>query len=146
MPSISPLLCATAILFLAGTSAFAIPPSAPASGDISFAVFFNPGAAALSKEGRQIISVAARRFVATHNRHSAARIIVTSEADDQDSASLSNERIQAVSNQLVRDGVQRKLVSADDHPGVHNQAVRLEEWLDRRVSINIQDEPVVGRL
>ena len=71
----------------------------------------------------------------------AAHIFVTSETNDQDSASLSIERIKEVSNQLVRDGIQRKFISADEHPSIHAEPVRLLEWLDRRVSISIQENP-----
>jgi outer membrane protein OmpA-like peptidoglycan-associated protein len=146
MPKISPLLLATTVIFSASTSMFGMPLKASSAPEISFNVFFDPGAASLSKEGREIISVAAKRFAATHSSHSAAHIIVSSETNDQDSTSLSNERIKAVGNQLVRDGIQRKLVSADERPSVHSEPVRLEEWLDRRVTISIQENPIIARL
>jgi hypothetical protein len=114
--------------------------------DISFSVFFDPGAASLTKEGREIISVVAKRFAATHNRHSTAYLFVTTDTGVQDNASVSNERIKAVSNQLVRDGIRRQFVSADEHPSVHAEPVRLLESLDRRVSISIQENPVTGRI
>jgi hypothetical protein len=115
MRRISPFLWVTTVIFATSTSAFGMPASGKptsASGapDTSYSVFFDPGAASLTKEGREIISVAAKRFGATHNRHSAAHILLASETDDQDKASLSTERIRAVSNQLVsnqlvRDGI-----------------------------------------
>src|ERR1700691_2999855 len=108
MLRISRFLWATTVIFAASTSAFGMPASGKpmsASGapEMSYSVFFDPGAASLSKEGREIISVAAKRFAATHGRHSAAHILLASETDDQDKASLSTERIKAVSNQLVQD-------------------------------------------
>jgi hypothetical protein len=145
MPKISPLLLATTVIFVASTSVFGMPLRVSSAPDISFSVFFDPGAASLSKEGQEIISVAAKRFAATHSRHPAAHIFVTSETNDQDSASLSNERIKAVGNQLVRDGIQRKFFSVDVQPSVHAEPVRLLEWLDRRVSISIQEDPVIAR-
>ena len=123
-----------------------MPLRASRSPDISFSVFFEPGAASLTKEGREIVLVAAKRFAATHNRHSAAQIFVTCETDDKDSTSLSNERIKAVSDQLVRDGIRRQFVSADEYPSVRAEPVQLLEWLDRRVSISIQETPVTGRI
>ena len=151
MPRISTFLWATTVIFAASTSAFGMPASGKpmsASGppDTSFNVFFDPGAASLSKEGREIISVAAKRFAATHGRHSAAHILLASETDDQDKASLSTERIRAVSNQLVRDGIQRKFVSAVQHSGDHAEPVSLLEWQHRRISISIQENPVIARL
>jgi hypothetical protein len=114
--------------------------------DTSFSVFFDPGAATLSKEGEEIVSVASKRFSGTHGRHAAARIYITSETDGQGSASLSNERVKAVCDQLVHDGVQRKFVSVDEQPSNHAEPVRLLESLDRRVSIDIEDNSVIGRL
>jgi outer membrane protein OmpA-like peptidoglycan-associated protein len=146
MSKISPLLLATTVILTASTGVFGMLLSASSAPDISFSVFFDPGTASLSKEGREIISVAAQRFADSHNRHSAAHILVTSETDDQDSgASLSNERIKAVGNQLVCDGVQRKFVRADEHHSVHAETVRLQEGLDRRVSISIQENPIIAR-
>ena len=151
MPRISPFLWATTVVFVASTSAFGMPASGKpmwASGapDTSFNVFFDPGAASLSKEGREIISEAAKRFAATHSRHSKAHILLASETDDQDRASLSTERIRAVSNQLVRDGIQEKFVSAVQHSGGHAEPVSIREWQHRRVSISIQENPVIARL
>jgi outer membrane protein OmpA-like peptidoglycan-associated protein len=146
MQKIPPLLWATTVIFAATTSVHGMPLRASNPPDISFSVFFDPGAASLSKEGREIISVVAKQFVATHNRHSAAYIFVTTDTGVQDNASLSNERIKTVSNQLVRDGILRKFVSADEHPSVHVETVRLQEGLDRRVSISIQENPVTGRI
>ena len=114
--------------------------------DISFSVFFNPGAATLSKEGREIVSVAAKRFTDTQSHQSAARISITSETDGQGNESLSNERAKAVGDQLVRDGVERKFVSVDEQPSDHAEPIRLLESLDRRVSIDIEENAVVGRL
>jgi outer membrane protein OmpA-like peptidoglycan-associated protein len=145
MPKISQFLLATTVILTASTSVFGMPLRASSGPDSSFSVFFDPGTASLSKEGQEIISVAATRFAASHSRHSAAHILLTSETDDQDSAFLSNERIKAVGNQLVRDGIQRKFVSTDEHPSVHAAPIRLEEWLDRRVSISIQEDPVIAR-
>ena len=142
MPRISPLLLLTTVIFAASTSVFGMPQKASTPPDTSFSVFFDPGRATLSKEGRQIISLAAKRFAATHSHYPAAHIIVTGETDDQDRASLSVERVRAVGNELVRDGIQRKFVSADEQPSVHSEPVRLLEWLDRRVSISIQENPV----
>jgi outer membrane protein OmpA-like peptidoglycan-associated protein len=147
MLRISPLLLATTVIFFtASINVFGMPLRASSAPNLSFSVFFDSGGASLTKEGREIISVAAKRFAATHSRHSAAHIFVTAETDDQDSASLSIERIKAVGNQLVRDGIQRKFVSADEHPSVHAEPVRLEEWLNRRVSISIQENPVIARI
>jgi len=151
MPRISPFLWATAVLVTAGASAFAMPFRAPSSPDIgapepSFSVFFDPGAASLSKEGREIISVAAKRFEATHNRHSAARVIVTSESDDQENASLSNKRIKAISQQLMRDGIQGKYVSAVERPSGHLTPLSLRSWQHRCVSISIHENGVIARL
>lgn len=146
MPKISPLLLATTVILTASATVFGMPLRASSAPEISFSVFFDPGTASLSKEGREIISVAAQRFADSHNRHSAAHILVTSETDGQDSnASLSNARITAVGNQLGRDGVQRKFVSAAEHPSVHAETVRLQEGLDRRVSISIQENPAIVR-
>ena len=149
MPKIAPLLLVTTVVFIASTSAFGMSlraPSAPESGpDVSFSVFFDSGAASLSKEGREIVSLAAKRFAVTHSRHP-AYLLIASETDSQDSASLSNARIQAVVNQLARDGIQRKFVSVAEQPSVHSEPVRLLEWLDRRVSISIRENPVTGRV
>ena len=149
MLKIAPLLLVTTVFFIASTSVFGMSPGAPSaveSGpDVSFSVFFESGAASLSKEGREIISLAAKRFAVTHSRHS-AYLLIASETDNQDSASLSNARIQAVVNQLVRDGIQRKFVSVAEQPSVHSEPVRLLEWLDRRVSISIHENPVTGRV
>jgi hypothetical protein len=142
MLKIPPLLLATAVVVATGTNVFGMPQKASSAPDTSFSLFFDPGAAALSKEGRKIIAIAAKRFVATHSLHPAAHIVVTSETDDQDNASLSVERLKAVSNQLERDGVQKKFVSTDQQTSIHAKPVRLLEWLDRRVSISIQDNPV----
>jgi outer membrane protein OmpA-like peptidoglycan-associated protein len=124
---------------MASTSVFGIPARAATAPDISFSVFFDPGAASLPKEGREIISVVAKQFAATHDSHSAARIIVSSETDDQASVTLSNERIKAVSTQLVRDGIPGKFVSVGEKPTVHADPMRLLQSLDRRVSIGIQE-------
>ena len=149
MTKIAPLLLVTTVIFIASTSVFGMSlraPSAPESGpDVSFSVFFDPDATSLSKEGREIISVAAKRFAVTHSRHS-AYLLIASEADSQDSASLSNARIQAVVNQLVRDGIHRKFVSVAERSNIHSEPVRLLEWLDRRVSISIHENPVTGRV
>jgi hypothetical protein len=146
MRKISPLLSATTVIFIASTSVFGQPLRASNPPDTSFSIFFDPGAASLTKEGREIISVVAKRFAATHDRRSAAHIFVSSETDDQDSASLSIERIKAVSDQLVRDGILRKFVSGDEHRSVHAEPVRLLEWIDRRISISVQENPVTSRI
>ena len=112
----------------------------------SFRVFFDPAGASLSKEEREFISIATKRFAVTHSRNPAAHIFVISETDDQGSASLSIERIEAVGNQLARDGVQKKFISADEQPSVHAESVHLLERLDRRVSISIQDNPDTRRI
>jgi outer membrane protein OmpA-like peptidoglycan-associated protein len=146
MAKLSPLLFAATFIFTASTSVFGMPLRASSAPDISFSVFFDPGAASLPKEGQEIISVVAKRFAATHDGHSAARIIVSSETDDQASVSLSNERVKAVSTQLVRDGIPGKFVSVGAQPTVHADAVRLLQSLDRRVSIGIQENSVIGGL
>lgn len=146
MLKIGRLLSATAGVILASTGVFAAPLPSSSAPDISFSVFFNPGAASLTKEGREIVAIAARQFVAFREDHPAAQLFVTGETDGQDSASLSKARIGAVRNQLVRDGVQRKFVSAGEQPSVHAAPVRLLESLDRRVSISIQENLIVGRL
>lgn len=145
MLKIAPVLLVTTMLFAASTSGFGMTPSAPGAPDTSFSVFFNPGTAALSKEGREIISVAARRFAAVHDRQP-VYLAVSSETSDQDNASLSNARIEAVVNQLIHDGIQRKSVSTGGQPSIHSEPVRLLEWLDRRVSISIQEMPANGRI
>jgi hypothetical protein len=71
---------------------------------------------------------------------------VSAETDDQDSASLSIKRIKTVSDQFVRDGIQKKYVSEDEQPSVHAKSVRLLESLDRRVSISIQESPDTERI
>ena len=144
MLKLSTILLATAVVTAASTTVLGMPQPAPS--DTSFSVFFEPGGAALSKEGREIISLAAKRFRATHDLHPAAHIFVTSETDDQDSASLCVERIKAVSHQLAHDGIQAKFVSADEQTSVHAKSVRLLEWLDRRVSISIQENPDSERI
>lgn len=146
MQKISPLLLLTAAIFTAGTSAYAMPQRASTPPDLSFSVFFDPGGATLSKEGREIVAIAAKRFAATHSRYPAARIFVSGETDEQDSASLSIKRANAVGNELARDGIERKFVTVNEQPGVHSEPVRLLEWLDRRVSISIQENPVSGRI
>lgn len=152
MPRISTFLLATTVILTASTTVFGMPPreaSAPDIAGLSFSVFFEPGVASLSKEAREIISIAAKRFADTHSGHSAARIFVTSESNEQDKISLSSERIKAVHNQLVHDGVQGKFVSRNEQPNVHSEPVRLLESLDRRVSIeireNTQESAVIGR-
>jgi outer membrane protein OmpA-like peptidoglycan-associated protein len=146
MPKISPLLLLTAMIFTASTRVFGMPQTAPSPPDLSFSVFFDPGGATLSNEGREIISIAAKRFAATHSRYPAAHIFVNGETNDQDSAFLSIERAKAVGNELVRNGIQRKFVSVGEQPNVHSEPVRLLEWLDRRVSISIEQNPVSGRI
>jgi outer membrane protein OmpA-like peptidoglycan-associated protein len=146
MTKFSPLLLLTSVIFTASTSVFGMPQRASSPPDLSFSVFFDPGGATLSTDGREIISVAAERFAVAHGRYPAAHMFVSGETNDQDSASLSIERVEAVGNELVRDGVQRKFVSVDQKPSVHSEPVRLVEWLDRRVSISIQENPVPGRI
>ena len=146
MSKVSPLLFATTFVLVASTSVFGMPAGAAVTPDTSFSVFFDPGVATLSKEGQEIVSVAAKRFAGTQSQHSAARISITSETDGQGNESLSNERAKAVGDQLVRDGVQRKFVSVDEQPSDHAEPVRLLESLDRRVSIDIEENYVVGRL
>jgi outer membrane protein OmpA-like peptidoglycan-associated protein len=144
MLKITPLLVATTGFLLAGGNVFGMPLrlSEP---DISFSVFFDPGAASLSKEGREIVAIAAMQFAAFHKGHTTARIFVNSETDGQDSASLSKARIAAVRDQLARDGIQRKFVSASEQPSIHAAPIRLLESLDRRVSISIQDSVIIGQ-
>ena len=146
MPKLPSLLLASAVVFTTNTSVFGMPLEASGTSDRSFGVFFDPGAASLTKEGREIIAVAAERFAASHGRHSAARIVLASETDDQDKASLSTERIRAVSNQLARDGIQKKFVSAVQYSGGHAEAAGLREWQHRRILISIQENPVIARL
>jgi len=146
MSKSSPLIFATTAILAASTSVFGMPLGVARAPDISFSVFFNPGAVSLSKEGREIVSVAAKRFTDAHSHQSSARISVTSETDGQGNESLSNDRVKAVDDQLVRDGVERKYVSVDEQPSDHAEPIRLLESLDRRVSIDIQENPVIGRL
>ena len=151
MPGTSPFLWAATVIFVAGTSAFGMPESGKPMGaasapDSSFSVFFDTGAASLTKEGREIISVAAKRFAASHGRHSAAHIVLASETDDQDKPSLSTERIRAVSHQLVRDGIPEKFVRAVQYSGGHAEVAGLWEWQRRRILISIQENPVMARL
>jgi outer membrane protein OmpA-like peptidoglycan-associated protein len=146
MPKISPLLLLTTVVLTASTSVFGVPQRAANPPDLSFSVFFDPGGATLSKEGREIVSVAAKRFAAIHSRYPAAHMFVNGETNDQDSASLSIERVEAVGNELGRNGIQRKYVTVDERPSLHSEPVRLLEWLDRRVSISIQENPVSGRI
>ena len=136
----------TTVILTASTGAFGMPQRAPISPDLSFSVFFDRGGATLSKEGREIVSVAAKRFTATQSRYPAAQIFVNGETNDQDGTSLSIERAQAVGDELVRDGIQRKFVRVDQQPSIHSEPVRLLEALDRRVSISIQKNPVPGRI
>jgi len=151
MSRISPLLWATAVFMSAGTSAFAMTSRAANDGqanfpDPSFTVFFDPGTAAITKEGRDIILVVAKKFTAAHGHHTAARIIVTSESDDQESASLSNRRFKAVGHQLARDGVQGKYVRAIERPSNPAEPESLRGWQRRRVSISIHENHVIARL
>jgi hypothetical protein len=142
----SPLLFAIAAILVASTSAFGMPLRADRTPDISFSVFFNPGVAILSKEGREITSVAAKRFTGTHSHQSAARISVISETDDQGNGSLSIDRVKAVRDQLVLDGVEKNLVSVNEHLSDHAEPIRLLQSLDRRVSIDIEENSVIGHL
>jgi outer membrane protein OmpA-like peptidoglycan-associated protein len=146
MSKISPLLFATTAILVTSASVFGMSPRATLAPDSSFSVFFDPGVATLSKEGQEIVSVAAKRFAGTHSQHSAARISITSETDGQGNESLSNERAKAVGDQLVRDGVKRNFVSVDERPSDHAEPIRLLESLDRRVSIDIEENSVIGRL
>jgi hypothetical protein len=131
---------------MASISVFGMPATAAMAPDISFSVFFDPGVATLSKEGEEIVSVAAQRFAGIHGQHSAARISILSQTDGQGNDFLSIERAKAVSDQLVHDGVQRNFVSVDEQPSKHSEPVRLLESLDRRVSIGIQENSVIGGL
>ena len=146
MSRISPFLWATAVIFTASTSVFAAPSRLSSVPERSFSVFFEPGAASLTKEGQEIILVVAKRFEATQTDHVAAHIIVSADTDDQDSASLSDKRIKAVSDQLVSDGVRRQFVSAEPHRSLHAKPIHLLESLDQRVSISIEENPVAGRI
>jgi outer membrane protein OmpA-like peptidoglycan-associated protein len=146
MLKIAPVFIAAAVVCSVSTNVFGMPQQSLIAPDNSFSVFFDPGAATLSKEGREIVSVVATRFVATQRRHAGAHIFVNCETDDQDSASLSKNRIEAVRKQLVRDGIQGKFVTADESPSIHANPVRLLEALDRRVSIRIQENLVIGRV
>ena len=146
MPRISHLLWATALIFTGSASVSGMPSQASSTPDISFSVFFDPGTAALSKEGQEIISVAAKRFVATHSRHSAARLLLTCETDNRESASLSNERINAVGQQLARHGIQRKYVSTVGPPNIQADPPSLRESQHRRVSISIHVNSAIARL
>jgi len=151
MSRISPLLWAATVIFTASTSVSGMPSRASSAQDISaldisFSVFFDAGAVSFSKEGREIISVAAKQFAATHSRNSAARVVLTGESDDQENASLLNERIKAVGHQLVRDGIQAKYVSAVERPSGHAEPLSLREWQHRRVSISIHENRVIARL
>ncbi|HUE65287.1 MAG TPA: hypothetical protein VMO78_13010 [Rhizomicrobium sp.] len=145
MLKITPLLVAATGFLVAGTNVFAMPQRLTEP-DISFSVFFDRGAASLSKEGREIVAIAAMRFEVFHKDHTTAQIFVNSETDGQDSASLSKARIAAVRDQLARDGIQRKFVSASEQPSTHAAPIRLLESLDRRVSISIQDSVVLGQM
>ena len=146
MSKTTPLVIATVGILLASTNLFAMPPQPASRPDISFSVFFDPGAGSLSKEGREIVAIAARQFAAFHKDHTTAHIFVNSETDNQDSAFLSKARITAVRDQLARDGIQGKYVSEGQQPSIHAAPVRLLESLDRRVSINIQESVVMGRI
>jgi len=114
--------------------------------DPSFSIFFDPGAASIPKEGREIISLVAKQFAATHGRPAAARVVVTSESDSQESPSLLNERVKAVGRQLVRDGIPGKYVSAIERPNDHAEPPSLRQWQHRRVSISIHENRVIARL
>jgi outer membrane protein OmpA-like peptidoglycan-associated protein len=146
MSRISPFLWATAVIFAASTSVYGVPSRATSAPDMSFSVFFEPGAASLTKEGQEIVLVVAKRFETAQVRHAAAHIIVTAETDDQDNATLSDARVKAVSDQLVSDGIRRQFVSSQAHPSLHAKPVRLLESLNQRVSISIQENPVAGRI
>jgi outer membrane protein OmpA-like peptidoglycan-associated protein len=146
MSKISPLLFGTTAILVTSASVFGMSPRAALTPDSSFSVFFDPGVATLSKEGQEIVSVAAKRFAGTHSQHSAARISITSETDGQGNESLSNERTKAVGDQLIRDGVQKNFVSVGERPSDHAEPIRLLESLDRRVSIEIEENSVIGRL
>jgi hypothetical protein len=142
----SSLFWATTVIFTASTCVFGMPSRASSPADISFSVFFDPGATFLSKEGREIISVAAKRFATTHGRHSAARVFITGETHGQQSASLANARIKAVGELLVRDGLQEEFVSAVVSPSGHTEPLSLQQWQNRRVLISIHENPAIARL
>jgi hypothetical protein len=151
MSRISPLLWATAVILTAATSVSGMPSgetSIPDAGtpDPSFSVFFDPGAASISKEGREIISLVAKQFAAAHGRQAAARVVVTSESDDQVNPSLFNQRVKAVGRQLVRDGIPGKYVSAIERPNAQAEPLSLRQWQHRRVSISIHENRVIARL
>lgn len=145
MLKITALLVAATGFLLAGTNVFGMPLRLTEP-DISFSVFFDPGAASLSKEGQEIVAIAAMQFAAFHKDHATARIFVNSETDGQDSASLSKARIAAVRDQLARDGIRRNFVSASEQTNIHAAPIRLLELLDRRVSISIRDSVVIGQM
>lgn len=151
MPRIPPLLWATAVILTAATSVSGMPSGAssiPDAGtpDSSFSIFFDPGAASISKEGREIISLVAKQFAAIHGRQAAARVVVARESDSQENPSLLNERVKAVGRQLVHDGIPGKYVSAIERPNAHIEPLSLQQWQHRRVSISIHENRVIARL
>jgi hypothetical protein len=151
MSRISPLLWATAVILTAATSVSGMPSGASSISDAgtpdsSFSIFFDPGAASISKEGREIISLVAKQFAAAHGRQAAARVVVTSESDSQENPSLLNQRVKAVGRQLVRDGIPGKYVSAIERPNAQVEPLSLRQWQQRRVSISIHENRVIARL
>ena len=145
MLKLMPLLL-VATVAVSGTGAFAIPSTTVGAPSVAFAVFFDPAAASLSKEGREIVLVAAKQFALSHGRDSAARIVLGTESDAHVSAALSNARVNSVNRELLRDGIQKRFIGSEQQTNAHADAVRLEEDLDQRVSISIRENFVVGRL
>ena len=144
MPGIAPSLVAAVVFLAAGTEISGTPAATSTAPDPSFCVFFDPGTASLSKEGREILAVAAKRFAAAQS-HQSIYLLVSSETGGRGNTFLSSQRLKAVVNALTGDGVQKKFVIAYAQPAVGLQPVRLAEWQDRRVSISIQHNPVPGR-
>jgi hypothetical protein len=142
-------------LALGATMAAILVSSIPASGmsaknsaveDSSFSVFFDPDGTSLSKDGRTIVAIAAKRFAVRHNLSPAAHIFLIASPGSSKRPSVSNGRMVTISNALVQDGVRGQFVSVVERPGNLDVPISLQEWQNRRVSIIIRDNRDSARL
>jgi len=96
----------------------------------SFSVFFDADEASLTPEGREVISAAAKRFMADHASN--ARVFVIS-SDDAKDENLPIEGTKAVKSELERDGVKAEAISAVQHS--QNMPASLQAWQNKRILI-----------
>lgn len=99
-----------------------------------YPVFFTPGSAALDQTAQAVIQVAAD-YAKAHPRQ---QVVVTGYADATGSTpanlALSDQRAQAVTDQLVTDGVERGRIRHNAHGATDTL---LSGQADRRVDIQI---------